>query len=201
MADGEITLADVLAQIQVLIVNSEQVNKRLSAIEEHLAGVETEEPPVPETDPWALALAQTEEPAGLDRPLTQFSRVDAIEYAVWRRSPLNGTRVGSEETHARNLAVVRDIYQATTTDEIQDPTARKYFKLASTAGANLDVILWAPLVGLVDLFPTGFQHLDETAIQALAGTNKSDGFRQLTFEDAFYRLFPRQGGTPSGNEG
>lgn len=47
---AEITLADVLAQIQVLIVNSEQVNSRLGKIEEHLAGVTSETPPPADDD-------------------------------------------------------------------------------------------------------------------------------------------------------
>lgn len=156
-------------------------------------------PPPPADTPqdhWSLALAQTEEPAGLDVPLTSFDPVRAAEYAVWRRSPINGAKVGSDEQHARALTLVRAIYHATTVEEITDPLARRYYEIASRAGASIDVILWAPLVEMVDLWPGPLTHIDWSAVTALAGVYKQDGFHPLTWEDAFNKQFPVQGGTP-----
>lgn len=206
-------LEAISAKLDVVITAQEQFNAVQSDtldVLKALADGEPAEPPGPPEppslprDPWADAFSLGEEPPGLDQPMTSFDPVEAIRRAVFARNPINGSSYASPE-HARALDAVRAIYYASSSDEIADPVARAYFdacmRTAPTA-VDLDVCLYAPLVGLVHLTRDGFAHPigpNDPEILQLAGTHKQDGFRPLTLEGAWERV-GREGG-PAGSPG
>lgn len=172
----------------------------LSTIEGRMTSVQTPEHPqqLPKNDPWTEALAQTEEPAGLDVPLAGFERRGAILRARWRRSVLNGTQTGNPGTHALRLALVRSIYEAESVEEM-DPRARAYYQACmrtQPTPVETDVMLYAVLAGHVDPFDAGFTARLDESVSQLAGTWKPDGWHPRDLQWIYESEFPHQGGGP-----
>jgi len=149
---AEVTLADLAAQIQVLIVNSEQVNSRLAAIEEHLAGAETEQPPAPpatdELDLWATLLTTVEPPEWVTLPQTSFNRERALTQAWWGYSPINGSQVLYEPGATQRRSFLRAIYSSDSVDSMP-PLEAQFWTLMEKHGISWDEAAYAVLVGLI----------------------------------------------------
>lgn len=188
MADGEITLAEVLAQIQVLIENSEQVNKRLLAIEEHLAGAEQEQPPAPppandDTEFWAQFIAAPDPDPETFEPERFLAYERGRVLYQWRA---NYTPLAKRvfRNVAAEMALIRDIYA--------DP-AHPVALLFQRYGVDVECAVYSILSGSVDdLFDSGFGARPEAQIMALQGKSAADLFTRDIGQ-------PTGGGTPSGN--
>ena len=184
MADGEITLAEVLAQIQVLILNSEQVNKRLSAIEEHLAGAETEQPPAPpvddDTEFWAQFTAAVDPDPATFEP-EQFVAYERGRVLYQWRANFTPLAKRVYRDVAAEMSLIRKMYD--------DPTCREAM-MFQREGIDWETAVYAILSGSVDdLFDTGFAARPLNQIRALAGKSSADLFAANIAGD-------KQGGTP-----
>lgn len=193
---SEPSLAEIFAAVQVLIVNGEQVNNRLAAIEEHLAGAVTEEPPTPdpeETDLWASLLGATEEPGWVMLPQPLFSREKALTQAWWGYSPINGSQVLFEPDATKRRSFLRAIWLSDSVDSMP-PLEAQFWTLMQRHGISWDEAAYAVLVGLIRPFDWG----------GLSG--RADDEFVIVAGKSLERLWHdvadiRGGGTPSGNEG
>lgn len=188
LASDEITLADVLAQLQVLIVNSEQVNSRLAAIEEHLAGAETEQPPAPpvSTDVtfWDMFMAAPNPDPETWQP-EAFTVYDRSRVLMQWRAQYSPKGVRVYQDVERQMSLIRHIYADPT-----DPVTVAFLE----EGHTVESAVYAILSGRVD----------EIVQSVEFGTRQKDAVIRLGKHDAQW-MFERdiakagQGGTPSGN--
>lgn len=194
---ADITLADVLAQIQVLILNSEQVNTRLAAIEEHLAGAAAEQPPAPQPDAsadvWDVVIAQTEPPAYVIEPQTAFDKERAISQAWWGYSPINGTRVVFPPVDEQRRQWLAEIWRAKKVSDLA-PIQQRFWVLLEKYLA-VDAAFYAVLTGVVNPFKWGeLGSRDENEFVEIKGKT----LEQLWHMSADVRT---GGGRVSGDEG
>lgn len=185
MADGEITLAEVLAQIQVLIVNSEQVNKRLSAIEEHLAGAETEQPPAPpaddDTEFWdQFCAAPDPDPEAFEPEMfTSYSRGRVLYQ--WRAQY---TPLGKLYYPQYPVGLQMDYIRA-----MRDPASAQAARFIRH-GVDFETAVYAILSGRCnDLFDSGFAARPDAQISIVAGKTAEQLFAADIAGD-------KQGGSP-----
>jgi len=186
----DITLADLAAQIQVLIINSEQVNSRLAAIEEHLAGAETEQPPAPpatddDAEFWAQFLAAVDpDPETFEPEVFDFYARGRVLYQWRAEYTPTGKRIYPAVPVARKMDYIRKMWAADSAE------AQPWIQ----AGVDRETAVYGILAGWCDeVFATGFGARPQSAILPLAGKSAAD-----LFAKDIGGVVP--GGTPGGDD-
>ena len=188
---AEVTLADLAAQIQVLMLNSEQVNSRLASIEEHLAGAETEQPPTPpapvddDAEFWAQFLAAVDPDPETFEP-EQFTWYDRGRVLYqWRAEYTpTGKRIYPVVPVARKMDYIRKMWAADSAE------AQPWIQ----AGVDRETAVYGILAGYCDgVFESGFGARPMNDILPLAGKTAV-----TLFAKDIGGAVP--GGTPGGND-
>lgn len=187
---SEPSLAEMFAAIQVLIANSEQVNTRLAAIEEHLAGVTPEPPAQPPADDdaefWAQFLAATDpDPETFEPEVFDFYSRGRVLYQWRAEYTPAGKRIYPRVLVVRKMDYIRRMYQPDSAE------AQPWIQ----AGVPFETAVYGILAGYCDgVFDTGLGARPMNDILPLAGKSAADLFAKDIAAAG-------QGGTPSGNEG
>ena len=166
------------------------MNKRLSAIEEHLAGAEQEQPPAPppandDTEFWKQFIAAPDPDPGAFTPEV-FSAYERGRVLYQWRAGYTPTGKRVFRNVAAEMSLIRKMYD--------DPACHKAM-MFQREGIDWETAVYAILSGSVDdLFSTDFAARPLNQIRALAGKDAAALFAADIAGD-------KQGGTPSGNEG